>query len=212
MNRALQIAHLALLIAATALIGAAAWRGILLAWDIDALVNSTNATLAHINGNTGTIAMLDEDLGAAKSAVIHADLIARHEQQQLTTLDAQERQVFADLHATMSATDATLASLQETSHSATTTLATANATISGLRPLESAAASAVSHLDSVIADPAIPDTLGNTAKITSDAARITKDAADEADKLAHPPKVKLGFWAGVWAAAKYVHQFEPPLF
>jgi len=38
------------------------------------------------------------------------------------------------------------------------------------------------------------------------------DARAEVDKLAHPPVKKLGFWGSVWAAAKVVHSFEPPIF
>lgn len=213
MNRALQIAHLVLLIAATSLIGVAAWQGFLLAGDVRTTVASANAALAHLNSSTGTIAETDKLLLALKSTTVHVDMAARHEDQQLGTLDTQERQVFADLHATMSTADTTLASLTETAQGVTGSIQTANATIAGLQPLEKAATQSVLHLDAVISDPAIPATLENAVKITSDAVRITTDAADEADKLAHPPLKKMGFWGSIDAALLYFHShIAPPIF
>jgi len=224
MNRALQIAHLALLIVATALIGVATWRGFALSKAFEATISTANSALAHLNSPAGTIAETDKLLLALKSTTVHVDMAARHEDQQLGTLDAQERQVFADLHATMSATDATLASLQETAHGATTAIATTNETIAGLQPLEKAATASVgtlsagfaatnSDLDHFITAPALKATLVNVQGITSDAHRITKDAADEADKLAHPPVKKLTFWGGVDATVMYFHShIAPPIF
>jgi methyl-accepting chemotaxis protein len=57
-----------------------------------------NQTLAKVNGRHGTIAMLDEDIGAAKSMIIHADLVARHEQQQLSTWDDRGAQLFSNIN------------------------------------------------------------------------------------------------------------------
>lgn len=213
MNRALQIAHMALLIAATAFIGVAAWQGLLLARDVRATVATANAALAHLNGKTGTIAMLDEDLGAAKSAVIHADLIARHEQQQLSTLDTQELTLFADLHDTAQAARKTLDAGTGTANAATTAVATAGETIEKLKATEDAATASLNSLNKIVADSSIPKMLANTAAITSDAARITKDAADEADKLAHPPIKRMTFWGSIDAALLYFHShIAPPIF
>lgn len=221
MARALQIAHLALLIAATAFIGAAAWRGILIARDFDALVGSMNATLANINrpcqgpagpNACGTLAQVNK-VAIAAGDVANASKMQVEQSGELikattTNIDAIGATATKVADHLSGAADA----LTETAHGATAAIATTNQTIADLKPLEKAATASVEHLDVVIADPDIPSTLSSTAKITADAARITKDAADEADRLAHPPKVKLGFWGGVWAAAKYVHQFEPPLF
>jgi methyl-accepting chemotaxis protein len=58
---------------------------------------SLNRTLAKVNGKAGTIAMLDEDIGAAKSMIIHADLVARHEQQQFDVWDRRGAQLFQSI-------------------------------------------------------------------------------------------------------------------
>jgi hypothetical protein len=63
---------------------------------------------AKVNGKHGTIAMADEDIGAAKSLIIHADLVARHEQQQLKTWDERGTELFSKFGALLdSATKAT---------------------------------------------------------------------------------------------------------
>ncbi len=113
--------------------------------------------------------------------------------------------------------------LTETAHGATDTLATTKGAIAGLQPLELAATDSVrravldfeqtnSDLDRIITSADIRSTLGDIRGMTEDGHKITTDAADEVHKLVHPPKVKLGFWGATMAAAKYVHQFSPPLF
>jgi hypothetical protein len=62
-----------------------------------------DAAVVRLNAPGGTLTMADEDLGAAKSLVIHADLVARHDQQQVGKLDGQEQALFTDLHETLNA-------------------------------------------------------------------------------------------------------------
>jgi len=93
-----------------------------------------------------------------------------------------------------------------------------------LQPLEKAATSSIgtlsagfaatnSDIDHFITAPALTATLVNVQGITSDAHRITTDAADEADKLAHPPIKKLTLWGGVDATVMYFHShIAPPIF
>lgn len=57
-----------------------------------------NRTLAKVSGKNGTIAMLDEDIGAAKSLIIHGDLVARHEQQQLEVWDQRGAELFSNVN------------------------------------------------------------------------------------------------------------------
>jgi len=221
-NRALQIAHLALLIAATALIGAAAWRGILLARDIDALVGSMNATLTNINrpcqgpagpNACGTLAQVNKVAIAAGDVANASKMQVEQSGDLIKATTANIDAIGATVTKAADHLSGTADALAETAHGATDAIATTNQSIAGLQPLEIAATASVSHLDTVIADPAIPATLGNTAKITSDSARITKDAADEADKLAHPPLKKMGFWATIDGIVLYFHShIAPPIF
>lgn len=80
----------------TALCGLAAWGCFGLCGHAIAAVDKLGdagaglaQTAGKLNGKHGTIAMLDEDVGAGKSLIVHADLVARHEQQQLTVWDAR---------------------------------------------------------------------------------------------------------------------------
>lgn len=225
MNRALQIAHLSLLAGALIVIVTV---GAFLCRSLD-----QERVDAHAFAQAGLDAVADLRrpckgpegpdacglVSTIKKAVIKAGdaIVTTQKQEQDATSHATAamdalRDVAPHVSGITDTLSGSAAALTETAHGATAAIATTNQTIAGLQPLEEAAKQSVKHLDAVIADPAIPDTLGNTAKITADAARITKDAADEADKLAHPPKVKLGFWGALWAAVKYVHQLEPPLF
>lgn len=52
----------------------------------------------RIGAKHGTVAMLDEDIGAAKSLIVHGDMVARHEQQQLTTWDQRGAELYANIN------------------------------------------------------------------------------------------------------------------
>lgn len=217
MNRALQIGHLLLLLAGIAFLAILGWR----AWSVS---NELDATLAKINGPRGTIAMANEDVGALKSLIVHADLVARHEQQQLGTIDGYARNLDADLSGLAAHSNRTLDSLDrvsvaltgaanaasQTLHGASLTLSTMNDSIAATQPLIRDSDGLVKQYS--LAAPAVVDTARNVQSMTADGARITKDAADEADKLAHPAKKKLGFWGGFWVGLTYVHKMLPPIF
>jgi methyl-accepting chemotaxis protein len=79
--------------------------------------------------------------------------------------------------------------------------------------------STVSDMDRFISSPDLTATLKNLndtsaalASTTQHADRVAGDIQFEADKIAHPPKKKIGFWATVWAGAQVVHKVSPPLF
>ena len=58
-------------------------------------------TTAALSGKHGTIAMVDEDAGAAKSLIVHADLVARHEQQSLNAWDTNGTVLFNNINGTV---------------------------------------------------------------------------------------------------------------
>lgn len=154
----------------------------------DAATSLTVAT-AKLNSRTGTLSMLNEDLGAAKSAIVHADLIARHEQQQLTTLDQQERTLFADLHETTRALHGSLDAATQAAQDASAAVKTMNDTIGKAQPLLEASTATVRHADALVSDPAtqglpariytlaghLDGTLGHVEGITADSQRIADD-------------------------------------
>jgi hypothetical protein len=82
----------------------------------------------------------------------------------------------------------------------------------GADPLLDKAALALDDLHQLTANPDIQLTLGNVRSMTASGAGILQDGKDEADKLAHPPKRKLGFWAGVLAGGDAARHFMPPIF
>lgn len=75
------------------------------------------------------------------------------------------------------------------------------------------------NANTLVANPAITESLQNLQSSTANLAEGTKqatailtDGREEADKFVHPPKKKLTFWGAIEAAAGIAHKFEPPIF
>ncbi len=126
MRRAVTIYALTVM---TALLGLAAWGCCGLARHIIVAVDRLGdagaglaETAAKLNGPHGTIAMADEDAGAAKSLIVHGDLVARHEQQQLTAWDERGTVLFANLNGGVSDLRTTITAAAGTARAATATL------------------------------------------------------------------------------------------
>src|SRR5271166_4668360 len=85
-----------------------------------------NTTLQRLNGPHGTLTMADEDIGALKSMLVHFDLVARHEQQQLVTYDGYAAQLVSHLNGTLDAAQRAAGSVSGTAQAATAALGTAN--------------------------------------------------------------------------------------
>ena len=111
---------------------------------------------------------------------------------------------------TVSALQGTANAASQTLHGASLDLSTLNDSIAATKPLIEAGTATVKHYDAMA--PTLSATAANVQRMTAAGARITKDAADEADKLAHPPKKKLGFWGSVWVGMQYVHKMMPSIF
>ncbi len=204
---------------ATALCGLAVWgccgltRHIIVAVDHLGDAGAGIAqTAAKLNGRHGTIAMMDEDAGAAKSLIIHADLAARHEQQQLTTWDARGAELFANLDNGVTDLRTTIRAATGTADAASATLAEGQHTLRAFQPLLGSSDAAVADIDALLRDEAIHRTLTHVESMTASGDRIAADAAFEADKFTHPQKRKLTFWGGVYTAVEWLHKVEPPLF
>lgn len=160
----------------------------------------------------GTLADIARTLNTVRGTFGQIEIAANHEDKNLSTLDKQELTLFGDLHNTTLQAQNTLAGVNQTAQGASLALQTVNGSIGALRPLLEASTHTTVDLDRAINDPSIHQTAIHVESITASGDRIAGDAAFEADKLTHPPKVKLTFWGAVWAGIQYVHKLSPPLF
>jgi uncharacterized protein YukE len=187
MTRALQLAHLALLIAATALIGVVAWQGFVISRHVEATINSLNNTLTNINrpckgkagpDACGTLAQLNKtviDIG-------NITVTAQTQVKQSATLIAQYGQMLngiaQDIHGEMGEAQKATAALTGTAQAATKTLGTADSLISSEQPRVDAILAqtdtvlesgneAVRRFDAMLADPNLALTMKNVEGITA---------------------------------------------
>lgn len=77
----------------------------------------------------------------------------------------------------------------------------------------------VADADQLVSSPYVVESLRNLdtstaamSEATRHADAVAGDIQFEADKLAHPPKKKLGFWGSIWLGAQAIHKLSPPLF
>ena len=180
-----------LIVLALAVYGAwGGWHHIIVAAD------GVTATMAKVSGKNGTIAMADEDIGVMRSLLVHADLVARHEQQQLSIYDGYGAQLFADFHGLAGKGDTAVDAVTETANAAkgtltqaTTDLGTLNGSIAATKPLIEAGTTTISRvgvasddLDALLKKRAIEELLDNLAGITHHGNAIAGDFQDVADK------------------------------
>ena len=150
--------------------------------------SQASAQLSALRGRGGTLTMMDEDIGAAKSAIVHLDLVARHEQQSLGTMDRNVDQTFTDLHQTLAAAQDTLRSasrtedaLTQTASSATQTLEASTRTLQATTPLIQQTRESVASFS--LAFPAIAQAAQGAAATSQQAALIATDTRKVADHL-----------------------------
>jgi hypothetical protein len=222
----MRILHTAIGVTIAALLGLSVWGCIGLTNHIIVAVDKFGAastsfadagagiaqTTAKLNGPHGTIAMMDEDAGAAKSLIVHADLAARHEQQQLTTWDARGDVLFTNINGGVTDLRTTITAATGTANEATVTLNEAERTLAAFQPVLDHSDATIADVDALFKDQAIHRTFDHVESITASGDKIAADAAFEADKFTHPPKKKLTFWGGVYTAVEWIHKVEPPLF
>jgi len=136
-----------------------AWHHFIVAAD------GITSTLAKVSGKNGTVAMANEDIGAMKSLIVHADLVARHEQQQLNTYDAYGAQLFADFHTLAGKSGTTIDAVAGTANAATGTLGAATGTlVEGQRTIKAAQPLLAQLTANGASFQATTDTLNETLK------------------------------------------------
>ena len=160
-----------------------------------------SATTARLNGPHGTLTMMDEDVGTLKSLLIHADLVARHEQQQLNKLDSQEETLFEDAHKILITGAGALAQAQ-------TDLQTAKGTIGSLTEAVNEAKATEEDFHTLVPDmkrltKGMADTSEHTAVITDNTAKVTthfEQAIDTPKKRTAGGVIKTA-WQVIWQLA-----------
>jgi hypothetical protein len=106
-----------------------------------------------------------------------------------------------------------MAEAQRATQGVTEATQQASALLEAGKPVLVAAAKATEDVDALVLDPDLGKTLGNVQRVTASSAAIAEDARIEADKLTHPDKRKLGFWATADATVLWIHSHVlPPIF
>ena len=204
MRTAIDIGKLLALCAVSVLCGTAAYRVY---------------TLPKLPDLSPTLTKLDLELDEAHRLTLEAGLTAMearkasakesayldqwNSQLSATMVDAQG--VMIQTSQTLGTMQATTGALQSPIYQATATLKAAQSTTEAMQPV-------LSHLDALVTDPAIQNTITQTDLTMSHLDALSDDLQEEADKFVHPPKKKLGFWGTIWAGVQVAHKFEPPLF
>jgi len=210
-----------LMLAGIAFLCISGWQVWTRGQQLETTLAAANGTIASLNGNlealNGTRAKLELDLDEGHRLLLEAGLTARDARKasdlELKYLPQWNRQItetMGNVNQTITALQGTAKAATETLHDASLDLETLNDSIQATKPLIEAGTDTVKHYDAMA--PTLSATADNVKRMTSDGARITKDAADEADKLSHPPKKKLTFWGGFWVGMQYVHKLMPPIF
>lgn len=216
MTRALQVAHLLVLLAVLAFLGVLGWRAWTLADELGAVLAPVPATESKINLELDEAHRLTLEAGLT---AMEARKASAEELKYLPKWDARISETFGEAGETFGHADETIAAIRETANAATGTfqgatvdLDTLDDAVIDMRPLLITGNDTLKNIDDLVASPAIPQIETHVESMTGDGARITKDAADETDKLAHPNKKKLTFWGSIWLGVQFVHKLEPPIF
>jgi glutamate mutase epsilon subunit len=174
--------------------------------NLDMVIASTSSITANINktldeinrpcgghASCGTIADFNRTLATLRGTLGIVEIAAKHENAQLYALDAQERILYSDLHATLLAGQTTLgrsadllATLNQTGKDTQPVIAEAHTSLAKLTE-------SLENMNKLIADPAIPATIhsaqtiaANTASATGHLDAASKDAQTWLHGVLHP--------------------------
>jgi hypothetical protein len=140
----------------------------------------------------GTLADAAKTLGTIRGSFGQVEVAARHENKQLTLLDAQERQLFVDLHGTAAQAQGTLSALTGTSKALTDTVAEGQRTIRAAQPLLSsldatakASTDAVNSLNIRINDPHVATLMRHLDETSEHVAGVTANLDKMSGHIEH---------------------------
>ena len=171
---------------------------------ISATLMDVDATLTKVNGKNGTLSQLDKVLTDTRLIVSHSDRLMTQQQASLVKLDHQAS-------ATIAALNETLISVKQTSDiTAQSEQSLAQATVNAVDNLQPSMVSLNEELVqmrsvTINADKMLADTDATvlSIKVTTD------DIGFEVNKLVHPTKKRMGFWATMGAGLLAIKKYAP---
>jgi hypothetical protein len=176
-------------------------------------------TLPKLPDLSPTLTKLNLELDEAHRLTLEAGLTAMEarkasakESSYLDRWNSQLSATMTDAQGVMVQTSETLAAMQGTVTALQAPITQATATLQAAQRSTEALQPIMAHLDTLVTNPQIADTIAQTDTTMKHIDVVTGDLQFEADKLIHPPKKKLGFWGSIWAGVQVAHKFEPPLF
>jgi hypothetical protein len=178
-------------------------------------VNRPCGTPGHIQP-CGTLAEVDLALVHARNIETSTDILISNankassmEVAMLPEWNRQFTTTFSDLDATAKATTGTAIQATDSLKQITGSIV----------PVLNDTDTTVKHADGLVTSPDVAQSLfywnQTSASVADTMKHVDATAGDvqfEADKLAHPPKKKLGFWGAILAGGDAVRHFMPPLF
>jgi hypothetical protein len=174
----------------------------------------------------GTLADVNQTLHTVRGTFGEVEVAARHENAQLTTLDGQERDLFAGVQGVLKRSRETLASVSGFASAASATMGTVKETVAGAQPvlvslkttsddLGGAAQALGETADAATMrfnDPHVAALVANLDATSKNAAGATADVKTVFDRVANPQPCK-GRWcfaiktAHIMSAARDVPEF-----
>lgn len=203
MRRVLQITITVLLFAATASIGVLTWYGahMLAAWTDTA--HQMNATLEVVNrpcgkvAPCGTLADVNRTLATVRGTFGQVETAARHENAQLTTLDGQERALFADLHGAIGDARETITGARDLTQVASGTLQTTQETLrtsqTALASLNQSFVAGTTLVESLrrrADDPRVDSLISHADQTAQHVDGATADVQGAIHRVTNPPPCK----------------------
>ena len=204
MTRAIQVAHFILLVTLIFGVASGIWAGFVYIPQIGSraltALDGINGALSTVNRHdNGTLAETDKAIMAIKSVTVHADMAIAHEDRNLDKYDSNIQRLAARADELAQSGTRTLDAATESIHAAQTTIKTANDSIASIRPLVAAGTATVKHVDALVTNPAIPETLADLQGVAAHTDAITGDTAKVTahfEKIIDAPK-KRTFWGAV---------------
>ena len=135
------------------------------------------------NKPCGTLADINTTLRTVRGTFGTVEKAGRHYDQQLAKYDAQEAQLFKELHSTIIDFHGTAIAATDSLSAAAETMRVGGRVIGGVQPLLTQGVVTLQDLDKQITNPAIPATLNNIQDITKESAGIMVDTHKMTDHL-----------------------------
>jgi len=160
------------------------------------------ATLAAINAPCvphkacGTLADVNRTLATVRGTVGAVEVAARHEDKNLTALDAQELVLFNDVHNTMQLAQGTISKV--------------DTTLDTVAPMLDASTAILHHIDDRVSDQQIIQLVSHLNGMSTSGDKMLAEGQQKEHELLHPDKKKLTRLGVVSAVVLWIHSHVTP--